>query len=106
MADVDEKHLAQEVTDEKPSAADVELGRDASSADESEKNLDVDVEKHAADADVTAHAKNLEEGDGEVEIDPNVVDWDGPDDPESPYNWPKSKKWRNGAALSAFTLIT
>jgi len=25
--------------------------------------------------------------------DPNLVDWDGPDDPENPMNWPVSKKW-------------
>ena len=28
------------------------------------------------------------EGDGEKEpLDPNIVDWDGPNDPENPQNW-------------------
>lgn len=25
-------------------------------------------------------------------IDPNIIDWDGPDDPEKPINWPRSRK--------------
>jgi hypothetical protein len=27
-----------------------------------------------------------------VASDPNVVDWDGPDDPEKPMNWSKTRK--------------
>ena len=26
-------------------------------------------------------------------MDPNIVDWDGPDDPEKPGNWPLWRKW-------------
>ena len=29
----------------------------------------------------------------EEKIDPNKVDWDGPDDPENPQNWSNGKKW-------------
>lgn len=28
-----------------------------------------------------------------VVVDPNIVDWDGPDDPRNPHNWPASRKW-------------
>jgi hypothetical protein len=37
--------------------------------------------------------------------DPIVVDW-SPDDPECPFNWPNSKKWRITAqvALNTFTV--
>jgi len=38
--------------------------------------------------------------------DPNIVDWDGPDDPSNPQNWPARKKWGIIAALAAITLIT
>lgn len=38
--------------------------------------------------------------------DPNIVDWDGPDDPENPMNWPEKKKWLNVAVLSILTIIT
>lgn len=36
----------------------------------------------------------------------NVVDYDGPDDPENPYNWTKTRKWINGGFISAMTLVT
>lgn len=38
--------------------------------------------------------------------DPNIVDWDGPDDPENPLNWTPKKKWVNGLLLSIMTLVT
>ncbi|KAF2790704.1 MFS general substrate transporter [Melanomma pulvis-pyrius CBS 109.77] len=40
------------------------------------------------------------------EIDPNIVDWDGPDDPENPMNWPVKKKWRLIFILALVTLVT
>ncbi|KAH7391923.1 major facilitator superfamily domain-containing protein [Pyrenochaeta sp. MPI-SDFR-AT-0127] len=40
------------------------------------------------------------------EADPNIVDWDGPDDPANPQNWPAKKKWGIISALGAVTLIT
>lgn len=42
----------------------------------------------------------------EVPQDPNVVDWDGPDDPKNPQNWAASRKWGIIGALAAVTLIT
>lgn len=38
--------------------------------------------------------------------DPNVVDWDGPDDPEKALNWPAKKKWGNIAVISSITFLT
>ncbi|KIX09528.1 uncharacterized protein Z518_00608 [Rhinocladiella mackenziei CBS 650.93] len=38
--------------------------------------------------------------------DPNVVNWNGPDDPENPLNWPVRKKWSNILFLSAITFLT
>lgn len=29
----------------------------------------------------------------EDEKDPNLVEWDGPDDPENPYNWSAKRRW-------------
>lgn len=40
------------------------------------------------------------------EKDPNIVDWDGEDDPEKPLNWPSRKKWTYIILLSALTLLT
>ena len=38
--------------------------------------------------------------------DPNIVSWNGPDDPDNPVNWKSSLKWANVAAISAITFIT
>ncbi|KAF2876520.1 major facilitator superfamily domain-containing protein [Massariosphaeria phaeospora] len=37
---------------------------------------------------------------------PHVVDWDGPDDPHNPLNWPESRKWTTIATLALVTLVT
>ncbi|KAK1963933.1 major facilitator superfamily transporter [Colletotrichum sublineola] len=37
------------------------------------------------------------------ESDPNVVDWDGPDDPANPLNWSPLKKWANIVVLAVIT---
>lgn len=39
-------------------------------------------------------------------VDPNIVDWDGPDDPENPLNFSPMVKWSNIGVLSALTLLT
>lgn len=28
-----------------------------------------------------------------IDPDVHIVDWDGPDDPGNPFNWPTKKKW-------------
>ncbi|KAI1158395.1 fluconazole resistance protein 1 [Nemania serpens] len=38
--------------------------------------------------------------------DPNVVDWDGPDDPANPHNWPDRKRWSHIAIVSLLALVT
>jgi hypothetical protein len=35
--------------------------------------------------------------------DPNLIEWDGPEDPENPMNWPTSKKWIVTLALGMMT---
>jgi multidrug resistance protein len=40
------------------------------------------------------------------QTDPDIVDWDGPDDPENPLNWTKGRKWGLIACLGAVTLVT
>ncbi|EOD46647.1 putative mfs multidrug transporter protein [Neofusicoccum parvum UCRNP2] len=37
--------------------------------------------------------------------DPNLVDWDGPDDPTNPMNWPKSKRLGHVVMASITTLF-
>ncbi|PYI00744.1 MFS general substrate transporter [Aspergillus sclerotiicarbonarius CBS 121057] len=38
--------------------------------------------------------------------DANIVDYDGPDDPESPFNWPRWKKGRQLVLMAFNTFIT
>lgn len=38
--------------------------------------------------------------------DPNVVDWDGPDDLDNPMNWPKSRRLACVVLASALTFVT
>lgn len=38
--------------------------------------------------------------------DPNIVGWDGPEDPHNPVNWKSGLKWSNVGTVSAITFIT
>ncbi|KAJ5682167.1 MFS transporter cpaT [Penicillium macrosclerotiorum] len=38
--------------------------------------------------------------------DPNVVDWDGPDDPENPLNWSAKRKMTATISIALITLLT
>lgn len=42
----------------------------------------------------------------EKEANPDLVDWDGPDDPENPFNWPSYKKWRQLMFMAVNTFLT
>ena len=38
--------------------------------------------------------------------DPNLVTWDGPDDPANPKNWTTKRKWMATLVVSSFTFIS
>lgn len=38
--------------------------------------------------------------------DPNIVDWDSPEDPRRPLNWAVKKKWLNCSIISILTFLT
>ncbi|KAF5658602.1 multidrug resistant protein [Fusarium circinatum] len=38
--------------------------------------------------------------------DPNLVTWDGPNDPSNPHNWTNRKKWLSTILVSCFTFIS
>ncbi|KAF2108998.1 major facilitator superfamily domain-containing protein [Lophiotrema nucula] len=78
-----------------------------------ETNLNVDLEKGVRSKVGSAHTDERTLGEDvsptdeqEGESNPNIVDWDGPDDPQNPQNWTSGRKWGLVAALSATTLIT
>lgn len=53
-----------------------------------------------------ASEKTMSTHQDETEIDPNIVDWDGPDDPQNPMNWPTWRKLVSVGIVSAITFIT
>lgn len=38
--------------------------------------------------------------------DPNIVSWDGPDDPQNPKNWSFKRRWAATLIISCFTFIS
>ena len=65
------------------------------------------VEKDLEKGDGAASLSTIDEPeDEETEVDPNIVDFDGPDDPEHPLNWKASRKWGMVALVSAITFLT
>ena len=50
--------------------------------------------------------KNAAEEQPAEPVDPNIVDWDGPNDPENPLNWSEKKKWGTIAVLASITFLT
>lgn len=60
----------------------------------------VDVEKRAAFSD----NETPKQGDGPR--DPNIVDWDGPDDPENPLNWTAKRKVTATVSIALITFLT
>lgn len=62
--------------------------------------LEKDIEKGASPA--SSSIANEED----AEVDPDIVDFDGPDDPQNPLNWGFTKKWGMVLLISAITFLT
>jgi hypothetical protein len=45
-------------------------------------------------------------GEQPAQTDPNIVNWDGPDDPENPMNWSPQKKIMAVTIVSFITFLT
>lgn len=75
---------------------------------------DRDVEKDAVTSEKVAAQGSLQgifagppgpSGPPQGPKDPNIVDWNGPDDPGNPMNWPRSKKWVVTFTFSLMTFV-
>ena len=62
---------------------------------------DTDVEKGDVENE-NGRAEQLKRKESKAR-DPNLIEWDGPEDPENPMNWPASKKWTVTLALGMMT---
>lgn len=60
--------------------------------------------------DVEAQARSSEDSSSnrpdKEKKDPNLVTWDGPDDPANPKNWSTKRKWAATLVVSSFTFIS
>lgn len=87
-----------------------EKGHDADvPIDQTHTSSALDLEKGAQSAAISTNSDERTLGGDaapEADRDPNIVDWDGPDDPENPLNWPASRKWGLIAILAMVTLVT
>lgn len=67
----------------------------------------MDEEKHSLrEVDIEKEAPGLEDGTRESPRDPNIVDWDGPDDPENPLNWTAKRKVTATMSIALITFLT
>lgn len=48
----------------------------------------------------------LEDTDNNNNIDPSVDNWDGPNDPANPLNWPDRMRWSHIIVVSLLALVT
>jgi len=71
-------------------------GREEQSQEQRGQNQEADLEKGQSQASNDSDEKD--------EKDPNLVEWDGADDPGNPQNWPFMKKALATGALSCCTL--
>ena len=65
-----------------------------------EQEVDLEAGHHSEDF-------NKKESDtDQIEVDPDLVDWDGPNDPKNPVNWSEKLKWANIAVIASITFLT
>ena len=67
-------------------------------------NLEEKIDLEAGHA--SEDSKKEDPGTTSTEMDPNIVDWDGPDDPKNPVNWSENLKWANVAVIASITFLT
>ncbi|KAF7874098.1 hypothetical protein EAF04_002770 [Stromatinia cepivora] len=90
---IDTEPFPGQCTDEEPSGG--------SSHTTTLAKEDVDVEAQGEKEKETALSLKREK----EEHDPNLITWDGPDDPDNPMNWPMKKKWVVTVILGLMTFV-
>lgn len=75
------------------------------------QSADIDIEKQSIDQGHNSQRQQSDEGDHEKDSqeeeqrDPNLVTWDGDDDPENPMNFKPSRKWRIAVMFGLMTFV-
>jgi len=65
-----------------------------------------DVEKGKPDLKRSGTNRSTRSTRSKKDQDPNLVAWDGPDDPANPKNWSMKRKWAATVIVSSFTFIS
>ena len=60
----------------------------------------------SSDSPTDLEAQSGTSNEAEKQKDPNLVTWNGPDDPENPKNWPDGVKWKFTVGISLFNFIS
>lgn len=92
----------------KETPGDEDIEKDADSArEEGRSQIEEVIGGIPAEIDVEAQRPPLEKKPtSKSGKDPNLVTWDGPDDPANPKNWTFKKKWAATLVVSSFTFIS
>lgn len=80
--------------------------RGLSSSGEKSAPIDPDVEHGIPIVDTTEDADTKAARQETSSHDPNVIDWDSPEDTARAVNWSSKKKWSNIAVVSTVTFLT
>jgi hypothetical protein len=92
-----ENQQDQNLYDDKPQPQGIFLAPDRLQQrtidDSSSSNEENDLEQGDYDPDEQEKAEEVRRQREEMTKDPNLVEWDGLDDPGNPMNWKTSKKW-------------
>lgn len=87
---------ASEFSSEKPELQNPNPVEDHNTAPEQAEDRDLEKNESNASSQDQAQQKSPEK-------DPNLVEWDGPDDPENPQNLPTWKKWLITISMALMT---
>lgn len=76
-----------------------------STSETASKSGAVDTEAQISPTSVEA-VKSIPTTKHEAHDNTNIVDWDGPQDPDNPQSWSSGKKWAHIIMVSLFALVT
>ena len=93
------RHTEPRTEDHRPPETTDSLAEHAHREDSAPKEHDLEVG-------LASSGNSGTEDSGMKRHETTIVDWDGPEDPQNPINWPASFKWVNIAVISSITFIT
>ncbi|KAI7976211.1 hypothetical protein EIK77_010684 [Talaromyces pinophilus] len=97
-------YTTEVLTDQVPAEKidDSDADNDLEHTQRENEDLNRDIERGSS---TTEKVKDVEEKAVDPR-DPNLVDWDGPDDPENPLNWTTGRKAMMTTSIALITFLT